>query len=42
MVETCFGLVWMNGGQNVGFIQIYAMVLTGIEMVLKEPYMSLF
>ena len=29
-------------GQNVGFIQIYAMVLKEIEMVLNEPYMSLF
>ena len=41
-----FGLVlaWFgwNWGQNVRFIQKNAMVLKGIEMVLKEPYMPLF
>ena len=41
-----FGLVlaWYgwNLGQNVRFIQIDAVVLKGIERVLKEPYMSLF
>ena len=43
---SMFGLVlaWFgwNWSQNVRFIQKNAMVLKGIYMVLKEPYMSLF